>query len=790
HDRELQREQSGIARLLEHRPFLRGVTLSSPELAQNLGRLEGKAGSVLGRKEKRLALTLLRYASRAALKLSPYSSLTRTGLALVQDDLPSDRGAGFELAGAGSWRERSSIHLRREILAQCLCLLLRCHPFREHLPVRVNGTLEIGEGGHCSFLRPGHWEFEDASRSFLYREDALVRVRLEGSLPSWLIAELGQGAETHGRLLARLRAAANGSAAEVEENLATLLDLGFLTFVFPWAYNEPDLERKVLDFLEALPGDADWSHFVETLRGFLESLGRYSVASSPVRSIAESQERLAELFQAVKPLAAVDPDVVFEAGHYHFEESVFLLPRDERVEVPGIARISRQLAGRLLQDLEPLVRLSSLDGSHYDFLYTLADFASRHWPGAAEVGFLDLYRASQRLLKEYFQYRAGLGLHLPLLAPGFNPLGLESVRDLVRRRQEVARRIGECLREGEGEQRLCGEALGSLLDCTGGPRAAAREFCAFLQPLDDRGTRWVLNGLFEGNWSLSSRYTSAMDEGSREMWVKSFTPRSLASDGDGESVELVDVSCPERRALNVHATQTHRVLRLPGEFSSLPPERVLSLRDLRVRLRGPDRFPQLTDSAGQRLVPVQFGALSPRLRPLLFKLLSVFGSGELRLCPPRRRPRETEGGQVVDRHSIGSVVYARRAWHLDPAPLVPLLQETNEARIFETIHRWRMANGAPDRVFVRRPSAGSLERKPQYIDFTSASFVQILTSIIGKESSGSLVLEEALPALSQFPSGEGRWGMEIQLESAAFSNPSESAPQSLAWCGAIDRPGA
>src|SRR4029077_4252354 len=86
----LRQERASLVQFLGNRAFVRGVALSSPDIAQHLDRLTGREPDGFGRREKNLCLTLLRYASRAALKLSPFSTLTRTGLGRVTDDAGAD----------------------------------------------------------------------------------------------------------------------------------------------------------------------------------------------------------------------------------------------------------------------------------------------------------------------------------------------------------------------------------------------------------------------------------------------------------------------------------------------------------------------------------------------------------------------------------------------------------------------------------------------------------------------------------------------------------------------------
>src|SRR5690349_2956926 len=620
---ELHREWGSLVHLLEHRDFIRGVTLASPELAQNLHRLRGKELSTFGRKEKKLALTLLRYASRAALKLSPFSSLTRTGVGVIA----SEGAPSFELLSAGRWRERRVARLHRELLAQCICLLLSCPRFTEHLQVGLNDGLKSLGSDRYSFFRPSRWEFDRENKIFVYSEELFVKVKIEGFLVSRLIAELNDGAEAYNRLIQRLNLDSE-SFDTIEQGLAELLDIGFLTFIFPWDSNAPDLELRIQDYLQKLPHDTCVAAFAETVRTLLETIHRYSDTEAPLRHFEECKRTVEHLFRSILPLSTYGLDIEFRTTHSIFTEDVFLFHSSQGEEINEIARLKRDCAENIISNIDPLARLSNLSNSRYDLLHTLATLGHKYWPNKADVDFLEFFAKSKTVFKEYLTYKTQLFRYSALLAPGFNPLDLDPIKDLVQSRSSVTQYFDECLQKDDQAYRLCPYKLSALMDKVPGPYASSRDFCAFVQPLDRAGQMWVINALFDGYGRLSSRYTSSMDDNTREYWTTYFTSFSFI-DLQGERVELVDISGPDRRGLNVHAAQTQRVLRLPGESSLLSPERLLRLKDLRIRLRGPDNFPVLTDSNGQRLLPIHLGGLSYLFTSMITKFLLAFGPGSI-----------------------------------------------------------------------------------------------------------------------------------------------------------------
>jgi hypothetical protein len=766
--RALLQERRSLVQLLENRSFLRGLTLASPVVARNLGSLHRQAPGGFGRREKRLCLTLLRYLSRAALKPTPFSTLTRAGLAAAN-------GCGdFALAASETWRERSTASLHHELLAQCSCLLLRCRRFAEGLPAMLNETLTVAGDGRASFFHPGRWELDKESRTFELSEASFIRARLEGPLVSWLLAALRGGPRLYRDLLAGARAHFSAEDfEEIEDGLRELRKLGLWSLVLPWDFNAPDLAGQILDRLEERPDVPELRAFRSGLRELADLLRGYAGAGSPVRLLEEQKERAEGLFRTLLPPAELPQDIRFQANEANFEEEVFLRPETGG---PAVLQLAEERARGLLEDLEPLVRLMHLHSTTHDFLLTLAAFVERRWPGAAEIGLLELFGATQPLFEQYRRYHRGTLVSSAAVDPGFNPLALDAVERLTGWRREVEVEVRSDLREDAGAQRLCPRTLSALLDRVPPLYTRAHDFCAFVQPADGRGREWVLNTLTEGYGRYGSRFTAGMDEESRRLWISRFLPLSELDLG-GETVELIDLSFPGLRTLNAHAVQTRRVLKMPGEGSALPPERVLRLSDLRVRPRGVDGLPVLMDTAGQRLLPVAFGSLAARRRPTLLKFIAIFGPAELLIRRPMRSPLPFDGGETFDRHAIGRVVYSRRKWHVDARPLLAASAGRSEAEAFAAIHRWRVSKGLPDRVFARQPNPGAVSFfKPQYLDFSSPTFVQMLVSIL-RSAGEALMLEEALPPPEGFPAQGGLWGVEIQLESFAFRQGCSSPPR-------------
>jgi hypothetical protein len=764
------RERLALAPFAADRHFLRGVALGSQVLVENLPRLVRTSPDSFGRRERQLELGLLRYASRSALKLSPFSTLTRAGLALAVDE---DDATGFRLVGEETWSEESLVCFRRYLLDQYADILVHYLPVRERLRLALNDTVDSLPADHYRFLRAGQWGYDPESRELRHQKPCLVKVRLAGPLIRWLLIASSASGRTYGEILAAAAAAfPRDSPESLRGTVDQLLEIGFLRFVWPWPSDDLHLEKRMLRELETLLPDPDLEPFLAALRRSIGLMESYPDAASPADAVSEGKRAVTGILHAVAPLGGMAAEVRIknDAGFY-FHEDVLLRAGRQESRRGEVASLPLAQAQEILRNIDPLARISNLDSTRHDFLHTLAAFASERWPDQDEVGFLELFDTAHPLFQQYGRFEVASRVHGPLRAPVFNPLGLEKIDRLGEWRQRVADTMESCIDPDGDVMRLDRERIERLLDSVPGPYAASRDFCAFIQPLDTRGDRWVINSLFEGAGRLSSRYTAVMDEEMRAEWVSHFEERSVFEQ-DGEAVELVDLFCPAGHTLNVHAPQTRRVLEIPGESSGLSPDRRLRLSDLRIRLLGPARFPLITDASGRRVLPLHLGGLVFRYMPSLLKFLILFGPGEFRFCVPRKKPRSAGDLEIVDRHQIGNVVFRRKTWVVSAPALRSLVARLPEEEAFLALNRWRMARDIPDRLYLIEPLSegkGKPQTKPQYVDFTSPLFVEIFRSIL-EMNVPTLSLVEALPLPEQYPLGrDGKhWAVEIQLDAFGF----------------------
>ncbi|MEA2602769.1 MAG: hypothetical protein QOF89_3761 [Acidobacteriota bacterium] len=769
-------ERRALVDFLDDHHFLRGVAISSALLVENLPRLHQRSPEGSERRVRRLELSLLRYVSRAALKLSPFSSLTRIGLGLVTAEPAAP--PELQLVSPETWSERSKVRLERFLIDQLAHVLLRYHPFREGLRVSLNETLERQHTGQFSCIRPGYWDRDSAGSELCYQKPSWVKVRLQGPLIDWLLDHLAGSRRRYSELLGEIQAALPSSTpSDLQSTVDKLLEIGFLCFDWPW--ESPDLVPEVLllEYLNTLPTDPQLQLVTDRLCALVSLLNGYAEATQPASVVAEVNRLTREMMRAATDVAEMDIRVAaVEDKDRFFHEDLFV---ESSLPSAAIASLSPTLAAEAYRSLTPLARLANLFNSRHDVLCSLAGLASHRWPHQDEVAFLDFFQATYPLFQESVRYDIESRPQNPLQPRVFNPLNLPVLEELRNLRDQVCMALPHCIKVTENGNRLQRDVLDDLLDGLPGPYAATRDFCAFLQPLDPRGSQWVLNLFTQGAGRMSSRYTAVMSPEIRARFTSFFMRNSVFEDDEGPA-ELLDLFWPEGQTVNSHTPQTQRVLLTPGQAVWVEPERLVTPRDLTVRLRGRDSLPFLVDRSGRRILPVHLGALAFRFLPSLAKFLTLFGPGEPRFCAPRRESQHVSDVEVGDRHSIGNVVYARKTWTFDAPSLRSRVTGLSPARAFDAINRWRLDRGIPERVFLAEPIPGTgptPQKKPQYIDFTSCFLVEIFRSALERTAS-SLRMSEALPAPDDLPLGERnrRLAVEIQLDSAGFQS-AESPPR-------------
>jgi len=760
---EKERELGHLVALLGETALMRGIALASPLLVGAAERLR-KPTEDYGRRERKAEISLLRYLSRAAFKTSPFSTLTRLGLATIQSQV--DVGRGFHFTGP--LRERSLVRLKRYLLTQYRQLLLRYPPFLESLEIRLNDSITEVASGRFRFFRPATRDFDEASGAMKYMPASVVRLNLRAPVAGWLRAHLAEGGGlAYGVLLRTLE---NESFGEPKELVDHLLALGFLHACLPWSSNEIHLEHEMLRYLRSLPEDERLENFITPFARLIAIQDSYAITLTPEVAVAEVDQLLHDMWEAGRPLFNLGAAAEYvSADKCDLFEDVLLMPKEGVGR--DILRISHTTAFGLVQTVAPLISFLNLYNNRYDFLHSLAAFAVEHWPGEHEIGLLEVFDAVQPLWRGYQQF--GIAMRRSgEWRDTFDPLGLNELDALRRMREAVWEELLRRVEVGEEGCRLTPENLADILSGLPLCYAPITGGCLFLQPISIKGNTWVLNRLFDGTGRYGSRYTTIMDEEMRRDYTDHLLACSQIEQG-GQQFELLDLMCSQGDTLNIHAAQTPRLVVVPGEDSDLPAARQVSLRDLRVRFRGGE-LPALVDSGGRHYLPVHLGGTNLTYMPVLLKFLSVFGPGEHKNVQLPRKQRLLGDVSVYEPLWLGGVLLSRRRWVVSPRYLKEKLEMLDESGAFEAVNRWRLEIGIPDRVFIiERLTKKFADEfyKPQYIDFTSPSFGEIIQSSLQVDAE-SFTIEEMVPTPDAYPADiEGRrWAVELQLDTLVLNH--------------------
>ncbi len=757
---ENEREIRHLLTLVDEENLRQGLALASPGMLTNLNRLR-KPFESYKRKERRLIQSLLRYVSRSALKLSPFSTFTRLGLGTVMADVTPPP---VQLMLSGTTHKELR-RIKKHVAVKYFTILRQYPPFRDQLQVQLNPSVEMVSRDQYRYIKPFHWDLNREAREFRYFNESQVSLNLRGPLIEELQALLQEN-RPYGELVQLLSHKLSSKSTTVESVIRKLLELGFLLLLFPWPTNDFDPERTLLAFLKRLPRDEVLDEFARIFERLLDLRDTFSPSNARLRGYREIDELRLKGFRILTEAMEL-PEVKEEVNDRQIHEDIFLLPQPDQKQ-GAVARISRQSAEEALASARPLVLYSDLNYTRYEFLHSLGALAKKHWPGKPKVGFLDLFQVAQPLWRDYIKVAtAAITSWQPDL---WNPFELEDITTLKRLRDTVLKDFEDCTRQ-EGDE--------IVLDREHAERAVRRipdtyipAFgpCLFVQPATPDRRLWILNHMLDGTGRFSNRYTTVMPNGMRDRFSSHLGQGGTVS-LFGEPAEVIEIMCARDDHLNVHKIQTARVLEMPGENPDLPPEKRLGLLDLQVRIDGP--LPVLIDRSGQRLMPIFLGTNGLVGMPTLVRFLSRFGIGEFRLMHPPR-PRQRKDGVVTFRRlRIGNLVLRRQMWEFSPAAIFDRYTDSSDTEFFLAANRWRLEHRIPDRVFVSERIQAEFNiwpiHKPQYIDFTSSSFVPVLRSAL-RTCRAELKLEEMLPTPEAFPiDGDGRsWAFEAQLESIAF----------------------
>jgi hypothetical protein len=750
------REVAILARPLRDSALRRGLALASPSFSGIIETLVREPGEHSGRSSREIQ-TLARYVTRAAFKLSPYSTLTPVALAEIKP-----LSSSLVRYVAGRRTTTSSLRIKRYLLDQCCEVLRRSPGVRPYLQVRVNSTVSPLGGHRFRFLRPPQLLENEGSPTLTYSRYEQVRVHIGGSLPSFLLERPEQSSLA--QLISDLEAVQpEFSAEELARAIEALIELGFLSLLFPVPSYHPHFERGLLDFLTTLPPAPPIAATCSVLDEIVHLEDSYSTASAPVAIAARIESAVEDLYQAAQSGLPDGVSVPLQKDPLHnLYEDCFEISEATStgavLELDESALLMAVKAGNLMW------QIASLHASRHELLLTLEAFMNRHLPGQDLVPVLELFDRFGPLWEEYLSFLVDKQGAI------FNPLALATVSDLTGLRLRLRKRLEASLRSTEEVEYYPIAELRQMLDDLPPRWLNPLGPSLFLQPADPEGSDWVINCFFEGNGRLSSRYTTVMPAGIREHYLRHYRLRSTL-DVEGETAELLDLQYTKKSTSNVHWPQTAKVLLIPGESLDPADAQAVEPRDLFVRRR-PNRPLSIVNSEGHRLVPSFLSPLANQFMPSILKFLDVFGFG-LRngySLPPRQA--SSRGMILEKRQQVGNLIIRRASWKFDRNVAPPPSLEPNE--FFLEIQRWRADAGLPLEVYVVEQNSDVALRgglaKPQYVRFDSITLVEMLRESLRKMS-GPLVLTEAVPRAADYPQDPqlGRRAVEVIVESLALA---------------------
>lgn len=415
------------------------------------------------------------------------------------------------------------------------------------------------------------------------------------------------------------------------------------------------------------------------------------------------------------------------------------------------ARIDTRGHERQLRDLAHAVEFLSVFDRLHDMRAVLTDvFVERHGRGAF-VRLTDHARHLVRAVNE----RVVAG------CDSLTPLRLLRTRLLGELRADLAGRHGDT--EVVWPARWLAELAAPLPDRF---RQAAIAYSVVVQPA---GERLVFNDSYPGHGMLYGRFLGQDAELGGHALPR--LRRRLLERHGADGTVVVEDRGLHGVSVNAHAPVLDGRLHADDWFGL----RLVHDPDL-------DRL-HVADADGRRLHVLTLGTGHPELLPPPLRLANWLVSGG-RMLPDLGMPGGLGGpgpgggatAPSAPRLCAGSVVLQRRRWYPDEEFEQAVRQGPGDVDRMLALTRWRARHGVPAEVVLKpaaAPGSGAgadsgsgrstaKQRKPQYVDLTSALLTRALPRFLERDGSG--FVEEALPAAGASPHAY-EWAVEISRPS-------------------------
>lgn len=737
--------------------FAQAIVLASLPLHQKLQTYVRTPVVEQNRRLRKVEPSLVMYLTRAATKTSPFSTLTPVAMGVWDDEGPSS--VRWEPAhrrwGPSGMAAINQAHVMR------LAAGIAAHPdFRDHVRLRLNPTLNCDSERYTAY---GCFDQHHMGR-VAFAGERLVAVARTPEI-DWLVDMIRNGADRWSGV----------------ERLATGLDIEYL--------------RAVLEVLvNAQVVEAYWSiseHDPNYISALVEAL-----KSVPGGRSSDLRANLDDMTQILTDLPG--------------------LPAQERSST--IQSLSSRFATACrLVDLDPtsLGSLSIFEDAAWPD--TSLEANPHHWRSALKglslvqmtLPLFDRWRLCGMVMRDFFIQQYGFGgtctdvisfvldIHeyIPFLQGRTNVQIAEAVEhDKVRKLvalfashlQSAVCEAGqgrEVVLESDRLERLCEGIPEPLLSF---PDAHSY----FVQPVPATG-QFVLNQIAAGMGRSVARYAHLLDhldEGRFSQVLNRY---------------LGQVTAPGQKTLELPGSFGFNANRRPAYGETwLDYPGVNLVDDERERIRVHDlcirhcpkanRLLLIHRQSGTELLPLNLGALTFLLAPVLFRGLSLFnpvGNVDLPLLDLLESGLTQEQRSEVRRYPrirLEGTYLMRETWVIPRSRLPVRRKEASDFEFACQVERWRQELGLPRRVFVRATlepdqiwaravlgvdGGGSAEirdlhRKPQYVDFQSQVMVDVLSRHFCAVDT-VLVVQEMLPGpedLLVSPTGDrvvSEWIVEL-----------------------------
>lgn len=747
---------------LADEPRLRGgLQLASPTLDEQLA--AGSAPELTrpaNKRTRRVERSLLSYLYRTACKTSPFSTFTAIALGRF-----TDTGSQLEFPVNEQWHQHVRLNV---VLVARLAELVIADPRR-----RGDLVVELSPGwrrdaDRIRYVR--HWVTagdDSATVSFDSVRDGLFFLRRSGVLDGLTALLQQRGTMRCAELVDRLCRDTGADRSDGETYLSTLLELGMLRLVgLDTDVHAPDPIRALADTLGHL--DTLWARqLVDQLHDVIELVDAYRQGDlGPRRDL---RHRLRATVRAVmRSLGETNPTM-----------PQTLLYEDSRVAGEPVAIAAQpwqRMVGANLAAVERVLPAFDQNLPHRIMFHGF--FLARFGVGGRCDDLLRLVEDfHDDLYDQYSSYTAG---RRPFAddgsyTPEENWLGRPEMTALDQARQLFATRVA-ALTDADPrctELSLPVELFDEVGALLGDTAHQVHPMGHFVQlALREPDPLLVLNQSFGGLSFPFSRFTHCFDADTPTLAERLRAQAAELSPPDVVFAELTGGAATTN--LNLHARLTDYVVVCPGETSSVPADRQLTLDDLYLA-HDPetDRVVLRSTRLDKEVVAVYLGYLVPMALPQIPRTLLLLSPASLvRLDVWRGVPAATiDGVTVRPRLRLGNIVLSRRSWAVPVREFPDPGDPGTDPMAFLGWRRWRARHGLPEQVFATvypaTPGRLTANPKPQYVDFGSALSMQALRAVLS-DPDDRLVLRELLPAADELAAHSALGGHVSELAVETF----------------------